>query len=66
MKCPFCALETEAGALVCSGCSRDIVAPPSLIAERDDLVRKLESAREQLARTQEEIKVLLRRDKGAS
>lgn len=63
MKCPFCAFETEAGVLVCSACSRDIVAPPTIIAERDDLVRKLESAREELSKTREEIKTLMRRDK---
>ena len=65
MKCPFCAFETEAGVLVCSACSRDIVAPPSLISERDDLVRKLESARQELSRTREEIKTLMRRGKGS-
>jgi hypothetical protein len=64
LKCPFCAFETEAGVLVCSACSRDIVAPASVIAERDDLVRKLASAREELLRTREEIKALTRRDKG--
>jgi hypothetical protein len=63
LKCPFCAFETEAGVLVCSACSRDIVAPPTIIAERDDLVRKLESAREELSKTREEIKTLMRRDK---
>ena len=64
MKCPFCAFETEAGVLVCSACSRDIVTPASVIAERDDLVRKLASAREELLRTREEIKALTRRGKG--
>jgi hypothetical protein len=39
------------------------MAPPTLIAERDDLVRKLESAREELSKTREEIKTLMRRDK---
>ena len=47
MKCPFCAFETQAGVLVCSACSHDIVAPPSLIEERDDLLRKLEGARDE-------------------
>jgi hypothetical protein len=65
LKCPFCAFETEAGVLVCTSCSRDIVAPPSLIAERDDLVRKLESAREELSRTQQEIKTLMQRAKSS-
>lgn len=63
MKCPFCAFETQAGVLVCSACSRDIVAPPSLIEERDDLLRKLEGARDELARTRNEIARLTRRGK---
>jgi hypothetical protein len=63
LKCPFCAFETESGVLVCSACSRDIVAPASLIAERDDLARKLESARDELSRTREEIEALTRRGK---
>ena len=48
-------VRSEAGVLVCSACSRDIVAPPSLIEERDDLLRKLEDARDELARTRNEI-----------
>ena len=63
MKCPFCAFETESGVLVCSACSRDIIAPASLIAERDDLGRKLESARDELSRTRKEIEALTRRGK---
>ena len=66
MKCPFCAFETEAGVLVCSACSRDIVAPASLIEERDDLLRKLEDARDELARTRNEIARLTRRGKNGS
>ena len=42
MMCPFCAQENAAEAVVCSSCSRDIAAPKSLLAERDDLVRKRE------------------------
>ena len=63
-KCPFCAFELEADVLVCSACSRDVAAPPPLIAERDDLVRKLKDAREELSRTREEIKTLMQRGKG--
>jgi len=64
LKCYFCAFETETGVLVCSACSRDIVAPASVIAERDELVRKLASAREELLRTKDEIKALTRRGEG--
>jgi hypothetical protein len=66
LKCPFCAFETEEGVLVCSACARDIVVPPSLIAERDDLVRKLASARDELFRVREEITQLTRRGKHGS
>jgi len=66
VKCPFCAFETEAGVLVCSARSRDIVAPASLIEERDDLLRKLEDARDELARTRNEIARLTRRGKNGS
>jgi hypothetical protein len=63
LKCPFCAFETEDGVLVCSACSRDIAIPASLIAERDELARKLESARDELSRMREEINFLTRRGK---
>ena len=64
MKCPFCAFETGSRRAGLQACSRDIVTPASVIAERDDLVRKLASAREELLRTREEIKALTRRGKG--
>jgi hypothetical protein len=42
MMCPFCAQENASEAVVCGFCARDIAAPKSLLAERDDLVRKRE------------------------
>ena len=55
MNCPYCASEIEPSVLVCSSCSRDVGVPASLIAERDDLVRKIDGARDQLFRMREEI-----------
>ena len=60
MPCPFCLTENAANALVCASCARDIAVPPSLIAERNDLVRKCESVREELSRVRGEIESLIR------
>jgi hypothetical protein len=60
MNCPFCSHETGSAVLVCSSCARDIAVPISLIAERDDLVRKLEDARNALSKMQDEITSLSR------
>ncbi|HAO39655.1 MAG TPA: hypothetical protein DEA80_01695 [Afipia sp.] len=56
--CPFCAQPTAAEALVCSSCSRDITIPESLIAERDDLLRKRALASEELVQAKAELKAL--------
>jgi hypothetical protein len=64
--CPFCTRETPSNALVCGCCARDIVIPPSLIAERDDLLRKLDAVREELSRIRAEIERLKRRAKHRS
>ena len=61
--CPFCAQPNAQQALVCSSCSRDIAIPASLIAERDDLVRKREMAREDLALAKAELETLRRRQR---
>lgn len=53
--CPFCTRENPSNALVCGSCARDIAIPPSLIAERDDLLRKRDTAREELSRTNAEL-----------
>jgi hypothetical protein len=58
--CPFCARENPATALVCGACARDIAIPPSLIAERDDLMRKRDLAREELSMIRAEIERLKR------
>jgi hypothetical protein len=58
--CPFCARENPSNALVCGTCARDIAIPPSLIAERDDLLRKRDAAREELSRKKAELERLKR------
>jgi hypothetical protein len=58
--CPFCTRENPAAAVVCGSCGRDIAIPPSLIAERDDLLRKRDAVREELSRTREELERLRR------
>jgi hypothetical protein len=56
MKCPFCQDDAHDDALVCHSCGRDIVVPPQLLIERDelrktrnDLVARLEKAQTELA-----------------
>jgi hypothetical protein len=61
MTCPFCAQENALSALVCASCSRDIAVPVSLIAERDDLVRKRNTARQRLSTARAELEQLRRR-----
>jgi hypothetical protein len=64
--CPFCGHENQSITLVCGSCARDIAIPPSLIAERDDLVRKRDVAREELLRTRAELEQLKRSAKNRS
>jgi hypothetical protein len=63
MSCPFCLTENAANALVCSSCARDIAVPASLIAEREELVRKRDSVRGELTRARGELESLLRAKK---
>jgi hypothetical protein len=66
MMCPFCAQENASAALVCGSCSRDVAVPASLIAERDDLVRKRDAVREELVRARTELAALKRSRKDRS
>jgi hypothetical protein len=63
MKCPFCARQNAANALVCLSCARAIAAPESLIAELDDLMRRRDAARERLSRAKHEFDTLKRAGK---
>ena len=48
VECIFCANFNPEKALVCTSCGRDIAIPASLIAERDELVRRRDEVREEL------------------
>lgn len=61
--CPFCAQPIVSQALVCSSCSRDITIPETLIAERDDLLRKRIMAAEELAQAKAELEALRKRQR---
>lgn len=61
--CPFCAQPIVPQALVCSSCSRDITIPETLIAERDDLLRKRTMAAEELAQAKAELEALRKRQR---
>jgi hypothetical protein len=49
--------------LICATCWRDIAVPEKLLAERDDLLRKRDLAREQLRQARTEFKMLRPRKK---
>jgi hypothetical protein len=62
--CLYCQSENADGALVCASCGRDIGVPATLIAERDDLLRKRNELRDELKRAREEVEAfVLRRRK---
>ena len=61
--CPYCQAENADRALVCASCSRDIAVPATLIAERDDLLRKRDQLRDELARARDEVETIMRRRK---
>jgi len=61
--CPYCLSENMEGALVCASCGRDIAAPATLVAERDDLLRKREDLRDELKRARSEVEAFMRRRK---
>jgi hypothetical protein len=63
MNCPYCRSETDKDALVCAACSRDIAVPATLIAERDELLRKREALRDELKRRRSEVETIIRRRK---
>jgi hypothetical protein len=61
--CPYCQAENAGSALVCTSCSRDIAVPATLIAERDDLLRKRDQLRDELTQARDEIEAIMRRRK---
>jgi hypothetical protein len=58
MMCPYCLSENASSILVCSACSRDIAVPATLIAERDDLLRKRDVIRDELSRAQAALEMI--------
>jgi hypothetical protein len=63
MSCPYCRSEHPDNALVCGVCSRDIAIPATLIAERDDLLRKRDLVRDQLRSARQQIEAIMSRRK---
>ena len=63
MNCPYCRSENADDALVCAPCSRDIAVPPTLIAERDGLLRKRDLLLDELRRARSEIEMIRSRRK---
>jgi hypothetical protein len=61
--CPYCLSENHADSLVCAACSRDIAVPATLIAERDDLLRKRDLIRDELRNARQEIEMIINRAK---
>jgi hypothetical protein len=63
MNCPYCRSENADDALVCATCSRDIAVPPTLITERDGLLRKRDLLLDELRRARSEIEMIRSRRK---
>ena len=63
MNCIYCGSENAQGALVCATCSRDIAIPQTLIAERDELLRKRDLLLNELRRARNEIETIRSRRK---
>ena len=60
MRCPFCAEEMSEDALVCPTCNRDTAVPASLRAEHEELLRKRDTLRAELAAAKERLAARLR------
>ena len=63
MPCPYCRSEHPENALVCAVCSRDIAIPATLIAERDDLLRKRDLIQDELRSARQQIESIMSRRK---
>jgi hypothetical protein len=58
MTCPFCQSENVEGTLVCVTCSRDIAVPPTLLAERDELLRKRNMIEGELRKARDKLDMI--------
>jgi len=65
MPCPFCKKEMADQALVCGACGRDTAIPESLIAERTELLAKVDALRSELAAASARLAARRRRKPGA-
>jgi hypothetical protein len=63
MMCPYCLQENDVKARVCSCCGRDIAVPETLLAERDDLLRKRDVLHGELKAARAELEQLQHRRK---
>jgi hypothetical protein len=61
ISCPFCRSANPDGTLVCINCARDIAIPDTLLAERDDLLRKRDVLRDELRSARQEIEMIMNR-----
>jgi len=66
MACPYCGSDNGSSALVCATCGRDTAVPESLVAERDELVRKRDALRRELAAATAELEKWERRKRRPS
>jgi hypothetical protein len=55
VRCPFCAGDANEEALVCPTCNRDIAVPASLRAEHEQLLRKRDRLRLELAEAKAQL-----------
>lgn len=62
MICPYCLRDNPEQVLVCTTCSRDIAVPATLLAERDDLFKKRDAAREELQSALAELQMIRSKD----
>ena len=58
ISCPYCLSGNPGAALVCIVCSKDIAIPATLIAERDELLRKRDLVWDELRRARGEIELI--------
>ena len=60
MRCPFCTAEKDDNALVCQTCHRDTAVPQSLRTEHEELLRKRDSLRAELAQAKSKLAARMR------
>jgi hypothetical protein len=61
LRCPYCTGETDERALVCPTCNRDVAIPASLRAEHEELLKKRDRLRADLAEARARLELLKRK-----